>query len=537
MASYHMISIVKQERKGRHRHEECCPLWHLSVAIIFLSLVVSRVSHSITLFVIRSTVLAMQQRGLHHRSRATAIPLGGAQLPNEFATASTGAIRKRRRRRKQRQSKDKEAARQRLVIVVWSCMLIAIYCFYARTKTSASNHGISFMEEHVRQYTPLYDEIRRVAAEVNRTNVDFRQSTWPDYGQYKQRPTTVLGPRYGSIVEESGGCNLTVLFLDPRIGDPQYGPGRSAWYSLESVAAFAPSSSTQANHTIATTCVLLLTSSCGMQAYLKETFDSGGSISFNAQEAVRDKVYSSSLPLFRNMIDRGVVRLSFLDEFVDKYKLSRCDDYGSLHFLMHANFWKDEFINGMDSDSVLLIQDDAVLCHGGLGPQGGGTSLLLSVYKNYAFVGGVWPRQADRLRPYPPEGMCQGMSARWKSWILPQRRWEKWRAKDGVKQPRCICCSPETQSLAGKQVSQRFVRMEMPPLVMGAYPCVAADGSFVLLKHAPTSSTRVSTHLRALGCHAKFWMMLMRIFILGSCSEALVHPFQVRLKHRCLPSK
>lgn len=299
---------------------------------------------------------------------------------------------------------------------------IFVFCVSCLIKVNQS----SAMEAHVRQYLSLYDEIHRLATAKNNsttTNTAMKPTSWPDYGQYKTRPTTLLGPTYGPMVTDV--CDLTVLFLDPRLGDPHYGPGRSAWFALESVAAYAPAT---------TTCVTLLTSSCTMQKYLEEetaaaptaAAPSSSTRRDNAEKAARDKVYACTLPLFRGMIDNGLVRLSFVDhdEDVDnKYQLKSCNDYGDLHFLMNINFWKDEFTN-LDSDSVLLIQDDAVLCHGlGGGAAAGG---FLNQYKEYAYVGGVWPRHADPLRPFPPEGMCFGMPQRWKSWILPQRRWEKW---------------------------------------------------------------------------------------------------------------
>ena len=45
---------------------------------------------------------------------------------------------------------------------------------------------------------------------------------------------------------------------------------------------------------------------------------------------------------------------------------------------MNFNFWTDEFINNVDSDTVLIIQDDAVLCH----------KFDVHNWKEFAFVGG-----------------------------------------------------------------------------------------------------------------------------------------------------
>lgn len=79
---------------------------------------------------------------------------------------------------------------------------------------------------------------------------------------------------------------------------------------------------------------------------------------------------------------------------------------------MNIHYWADEFIDGVDSDHVLFIQDDAVLCH---------HSFDLDHFRNFAFVGSVWPNQSFQLS----EGMCNGIPLRWSSWIASQKRWER----------------------------------------------------------------------------------------------------------------
>lgn len=78
---------------------------------------------------------------------------------------------------------------------------------------------------------------------------------------------------------------------------------------------------------------------------------------------------------------------------------------------MNIRYWADEFIDGVDSDHVLFIQDDAVLCH----------SYQLENYKDLAFVGSVWSKTSFQLK----EGMCNGMRMRWSSWVGPQKHWER----------------------------------------------------------------------------------------------------------------
>lgn len=68
---------------------------------------------------------------------------------------------------------------------------------------------------------------------------------------------------------------------------------------------------------------------------------------------------------------------------------------------MNINFWSDEFVDS-DSDAVLLLQDDSVLCRS------------MENLTEYAFVGAVWPRTPTKLMPNPSTGMCWGMSSLYK---------------------------------------------------------------------------------------------------------------------------
>ena len=55
---------------------------------------------------------------------------------------------------------------------------------------------------------------------------------------------------------------------------------------------------------------------------------------------------------------------------------------------MNVNFWTDEFIEDVDSDTVLIIQDDAVLCH----------KFDVQNWKEFAFVGGKSESLIPHLR-------------------------------------------------------------------------------------------------------------------------------------------
>eukprot|EP00957_Ditylum_brightwellii_P197721 15063774-Ditylum_brightwellii.AAC.1 len=68
-----------------------------------------------------------------------------------------------------------------------------------------------------------------------------------------------------------------------------------------------------------------------------------------------------------------------------------------------------------------MIQGDSFLCH----------HLDPNKWRDVAFVGGVWPKDASRLNPSPPEGMCMFMPARWRSWTRKQRMWESQQQQQG----------------------------------------------------------------------------------------------------------
>ena len=81
---------------------------------------------------------------------------------------------------------------------------------------------------------------------------------------------------------------------------------------------------------------------------------------------------------------------------------------------MNRRYWEDEFLQGVDSDYVIIFQADVVLCY----------PLDVEEWKQYAYVGGVWPKTSSPLFPEPMEGSCLGMPNRWRNWLMPQNRWE-----------------------------------------------------------------------------------------------------------------
>jgi len=159
---------------------------------------------------------------------------------------------------------------------------------------------------------------------------------------------------YGSEITERG-CNITVFLMDPRLPLLE---NNSPWFTLESVAAFLPDA-----------CVVILTARCKIQEEYGISDVDAGIVVFN-------RMKKAALPLFLKMIEKGQVRISFIDHI--KYNLKRCDFVNPSAVLMNIHFWTDEFIEDIDSDTVLIIQDDAVLCH----------SFDLQEWKQFAFVGG-----------------------------------------------------------------------------------------------------------------------------------------------------
>ena len=63
--------------------------------------------------------------------------------------------------------------------------------------------------------------------------------------------------------------------------------------------------------------------------------------------------------------------------------------------MMNLHYWEDGFLEGGESDLVLVLQYNSVLCH----------RLDPNLWRYVAFVGGSWPKQSNPLYPDPTEGM------------------------------------------------------------------------------------------------------------------------------------
>lgn len=181
---------------------------------------------------------------------------------------------------------------------------------------------------------------------------------------------------YGESVL-TNGCEITVVLMDPRI--PLLQKGAPDFFALESVAAYLPNA-----------CVVIQTSKCKFA-------------DTSSEQIVYQQIYDLSLPLFQDMMKRGQVRITFVNHL--KYNLKSCSDFfNPSAAFMNVHYWgDDEFIPGVDSDTVLMIQNDAVLCH----------TFDVSRYSKYAFVGAVWGQY-----------QCGLLRNHWESFVKPQQKWK-----------------------------------------------------------------------------------------------------------------
>ena len=267
------------------------------------------------------------------------------------------------------------------------------------------------IEPHIAKHIQLYDKIYH------------REQSYNDNKVEPARKFQYLGPTYGSFISS---CDLTVLFIDARIGDPSYSAAGPAWFALESLAAHAPKDD-------GTICVVLLTHYCAMQKQFQQRQPDQQQKQnqqftlYAVQEAVRDWIYKHSLPLFLEWIHQGRVRVTFLD--VDKYNMKEesCESFGSSSgdddeitpAFLNIDFWTKEFVKDIDSDVVLVMHAHSVLCQ----------ELDLWRVQPFAYVGGLWPNDANDMKMHypslPKQGICQAMPDYWKSWLAPQRLWER----------------------------------------------------------------------------------------------------------------
>jgi len=275
-----------------------------------------------------------------------------------------GELRRKRKRRKPRRESFLTNAHLWAVSFIALCCLISIKCgglyknrgylrrhrFSSWTLGLRSNNDVNappnslgnqgFILEHVSLYDTVYaafkptyvSESRKMEFDSETYSVGTSEPPWPSNSN--------LTSNYSEDVTKRG-CPLTVVFMDPRL--PILPVGSPAFFSLESVAAFVQGQP----------CVLLLTASCEVRDLLASRYD-GDITEELARRVVMDRIYYNSLPLFRQLVDQGQVRVGFPDH--EKYKLQSCSNfYNPSSALMNVNFWRDEF-NNADSDFVLVRQ-------------------------------------------------------------------------------------------------------------------------------------------------------------------------------------
>ena len=215
---------------------------------------------------------------------------------------------------------------------------------------------------------------------------------------------------YTSPAVLNKGCRLTVSIVDPR--PPTSGHNHPIWFTLESVALYAPYA-----------CVVFHTASCDLK--IVETANMlSAPTSQQRKNLVAQSIYDRSLPLFRRMMERGLVRINILDS--DKYG-TKCSNFGNGNSIyLNIHFWLDEFIEGVDSNMILTVQQDSVLCH----------YFDINLWKHFAYVGAPWAQWIWN---------CGAMRELWNEYAPKCNGLENYRADESMS----LICSPGHGGLQG----------------------------------------------------------------------------------------
>eukprot|EP00590_Aulacoseira_subarctica_P009972 CAMPEP_0172419290 /NCGR_PEP_ID=MMETSP1064-20121228/5737_1 /TAXON_ID=202472 /ORGANISM="Aulacoseira subarctica , Strain CCAP 1002/5" /LENGTH=423 /DNA_ID=CAMNT_0013158709 /DNA_START=161 /DNA_END=1432 /DNA_ORIENTATION=- len=159
------------------------------------------------------------------------------------------------------------------------------------------------------------------------------------------------------------GCNLTVTLIDNRVPANPY--NHRVWYMLESIASFAPYA-----------CVAIHTTACHVISHSENITTVPTKL--HQTEVSARAIYDRSLPLHRRMMERGQVRIGILE--IGSYNIKACESWDANNLYTNVDFWKNEFFDGIDSNAILLVQDDAILCR----------YFNVTPWKEYAYVGSPW---------------------------------------------------------------------------------------------------------------------------------------------------
>lgn len=248
----------------------------------------------------------------------------------------------------------------------------------------------------VEEFVPLYDEVyakyQKERKSPYRKKQEEEVQLEENEAKAKQQPKIIRSmDTYGKdILQNPKACEITVVIMDPRI--PNLQKGSPDFFALESVGAYLPNA-----------CVIIQTSKCKFQMpnQNQEQYNENPNPPSDkiVDQAVYQRIYALSLPLFQDMMERGRVRVKFLNH--QTYHLRSCHDFfNPSAAVMNVNYWgKDEFIPDVDSDTVLIFQGDAMLCH----------SFDVDYWRKFALVGGVWHNYA-----------CGMLKDHWKLYMKPQ---------------------------------------------------------------------------------------------------------------------
>ena len=277
----------------------------------------------------------------------------------------------------------------------------------------------------VEEFIPLYDEVyakyqkERTSPYVYRTKqeeevvqvlIEENEAKAKAKANTHQQPTKIIRSMdtYGKdILQNPKVCEITVVIMDPRI--PNLQKGSPDFFALESLGAYLPNDA----------CVIIQTSKCKFQMpnQNQEQYNENEYPHPNphppsdkiVDQAVYQRIYDLSLPLFHDMMQRGRVRVKFLNH--QTYHLRSCHDFfNPSAAVMNVNYWgKDEFIPDVDSDTVLIFQGDAMLCH----------SFDVDYWRKFALVGGVWNNYA-----------CGMLKDHWKLYMKPQASYKRKETKN-----------------------------------------------------------------------------------------------------------
>lgn len=206
--------------------------------------------------------------------------------------------------------------------------------------------------------------------------------------QYIKRTThnfTTLTDHYQSPSIQRHGCSVTVVMVDPDLGE-------DVQWALESVVANI--------NPLHTTCFLLQTSSCMFEGQQQQQHrNSHHDDRSSSYQRKAEQVISLAQPGFRQMIQMGNVRMTILNH--TKYHLRSCHNFYNPSYLFeNIQYWgANEFIPQVDSDLVLIVQGDSVLCH----------KLNIDKWNDLAWVGAPW-KPSKGTRPWM---ICSAQVKNW----------------------------------------------------------------------------------------------------------------------------